>query len=434
MDRLPGAASAPHHAELLPDPIAREEISHGDLSLSDLEAIALQRNPTLAQAAAQVRASRGAALQAGLYPNPIVGYEAEQIGAAGTPGEIQGGFVQQTIVTAGKLRLSRAKYNQEAFEAGILAMGQQLVVLNGVRTRFYEVLAVQRMTELRRELLTNSQENLRTTREMFNTGLANEADTLLAEIEVNRALIALADEENKRLALWQHLVTIIGWPDLPCASLGGDLEPATAALDWHESLSFLLRESPEIQAARAHVAHDQIMVQRERVQPVPDIRVQASTGYNFETRNAVAGQVQLGLNVPLWDKNQGNILLARSELARSLAEVRRLELSLQQRLADVYRQYQTAVLSVKLYREANVPKAARAYAIQLDMYKKRRIAWPEVVQLQQNLFQVKSEYTDNLLQLRTSEVAITGLLMVDGLSQPPSPRPGGHINATPKPR
>jgi cobalt-zinc-cadmium efflux system outer membrane protein len=434
LDRLPHAPSAAHHAELLPAPLAQEEINLGDLSLSDLEAIALQRNPTLAQAAAQVRASRGAALQAGLYPNPIVGYEAEQIGAAGTPGEFQGGFVQQTIVTAGKLRLSRAKYNQEAFEAGILAMGQQLVVLNGVRTQFYEVLAVQRMTELRRELLANSQENLRTTREMFNTGLANEADTLLAEIEVNRAVIALADEENKRLALWQHLATIIGWPDLPCVSLAGDLEPGTGSLDWHESLSFLLQENPEIRAARAHVAHDRIMVQRERVQPVPDIRVTASSGYNFETSNATAGQVQLGLNVPLWDKNQGNILLARAELARSLAEVRRLELSLQQRLADVYRQYQTAVLSVKLYREANVPKAARAYAIQLDMYKKRRVAWPEVVQLQQNLFQVKSEYTHNLLQLRTSEVAITGLLMVDGLSQPPSPRPGGHINATARPR
>jgi outer membrane protein TolC len=170
------------------------------LSLADLEAIALGNNPTLAQAAAQVRASRGAALEAGLYPNPIVGYEAEQIGAAGTPGEFQGGFVQQTIVTAGKLRLSRAKYSQEAYEAQILAMGQQLVVLNGVRMRFYEVLADQRMVELRRELLLNAEENLRTTREMFNTGLANESDVLLAEVEVNRAQIDLADEENSLVA------------------------------------------------------------------------------------------------------------------------------------------------------------------------------------------------------------------------------------------
>ena len=148
----------------------------------------------------------------------------------------------------------------------------------------------------------------------------------------------------------------------------------------------------------------------------------------------VAGQVQIGLNVPLWDKNQGTIAQARADLALSRAEVRRIELSLQQRLADVYRQYQTAALSVKLYRESNVPKATRAYEIQSDMYKQRRVAWPEVVKLQQYMFQVKSEYTHNLLELRKAEVAITGLLMVDGLKSAPAPRPGGHINATPRPR
>lgn len=404
------------------------------LGLSELEQIALQRNPTLAQAAAQVRASRGAALEAGLYPNPLIGYEAEQVGAEGTPGEFQGGFVQQTIVTAGKLRLSRAKYNQEAFEAGILAMGQQLTVLNGVRLSFYEVLAVQRMIGLRRELLENSKENLFTTREMFNTGLASEVDTLLAEIEVNRAQIALADEENKYAARWHHLATMIAWPELAPAELVGELRPASGPKSWDESLAILLRESPEIQAARAHVVHDQITVQRERVQPVPDIRLQASSGYNFETNNAVAGQVQIGLNVPLWDKNQGTILQAQADLARSQAEVRRMELSLQQRLADVFRRYQTSTLSERLYRESNIPKAAKAYAIQQEMYKKRRVAWPEVVKMQQNLFQVKAEYTDHLLELRKSEVAITGLLLMDGLSAPAAPRPAGHINATPRPR
>lgn len=404
------------------------------LGLLELEQIAVQRNPTLAQAAAQVRASRGAALEAGLYPNPLIGYEAEQVGAAGTPGELQGGFVQQTIVTAGKLRLSRAKYNQEAFEAGILAMGQQLTVLNGVRLSFYEVLAVQHMIGLRRELLDNSKENLRTTREMFNTGLASEVDTLLAEIEVNRAQIALADEENKYMARWQHLSTIIAWPELVPTELAGELRPTSSPVNWDASLALLLRESPEIQAARAHVVHDQITVQRERVQPVPDIRLQASSGYNFETNNAVAGQVQVGLNVPLWDKNQGTIMQAQADLARSQAEVRRLELSLQQRLADAYRRYQTSSLSERLYRESNIPKATKAYEIQRDMYKKRRVAWPEVVKLQQNLFQVKAEYTDHLLELRKSEVAITGLLMMDGLNAPAAPRPAGHINATPRPR
>jgi cobalt-zinc-cadmium efflux system outer membrane protein len=118
-----GVYSQPAPAEN--HPIVKGEKGRTALSLGDLEQKALQGNPTLAQAAAAVDASRGKALQAGLYPNPTIGYVGEQIGIAGTAGELQGAFVQQTIVTAGKLRLSRAKYNQEAYEAEIRALGQQ---------------------------------------------------------------------------------------------------------------------------------------------------------------------------------------------------------------------------------------------------------------------------------------------------------------------
>ena len=94
------------------------------LTLRDLEEMAIQRNPTLAQAAAQVEAARGRALQSGLYPNPTVGYVADRIGAAGTAGELQGAFIDQLIVTAGKLRLSRAKSCQ-ALRSSLLRMSYQ---------------------------------------------------------------------------------------------------------------------------------------------------------------------------------------------------------------------------------------------------------------------------------------------------------------------
>ena len=94
------------------------------LGLTDFERIALERNPTLRQAAAQVDGAANRSLQAGLYPNPTIGYIQEQIGALGevrptpsgivasrksTPGELVGGFLQQEIVTGGKLRLSRVQ-------------------------------------------------------------------------------------------------------------------------------------------------------------------------------------------------------------------------------------------------------------------------------------------------------------------------------------
>ena len=55
-----------------------QESADEKLSLAAIEQIALQRNPTLIQAGAQVRISQGKALQAGLCPNPIVGYVGDQ--------------------------------------------------------------------------------------------------------------------------------------------------------------------------------------------------------------------------------------------------------------------------------------------------------------------------------------------------------------------
>jgi outer membrane protein, heavy metal efflux system len=403
------------------------------LGLGDLEENALQRNPTLAQAAAAVDASRGKALQAGLCPNPTIGYRGENIGIAGSAGEFQGGFVQQTIVTAGKLRLSRAKYNQEAYEAELRTLEQQYRVLNGVRMRFYELLALHRTIDLNRSMLDNANESLRTYKEMFNTGQANRADVLLAEVAVNDARIALRTLENRYPALWQHLTALVGTPDSQPAPLQGQLERVGPPLDWDASLNRLLQESPELQAARAHVVYDQITLQREKAEPIPNIQLQGAAGYSFESRNAVAG-AGVGIELPLWNRNQGTIREVEADLARSHAEVTRVELSLRQRLADAFNRYQTALETAQIYRDSIIPQTTEAYEVQLDMYKKRRTPWPQVVVLQRRVLDVKAKYTQNLLELREAEVAIAGLLLVDGLTVPPAPPPGGHLEATPNPR
>ncbi|MDB5309451.1 MAG: hypothetical protein JWO38_3653 [Gemmataceae bacterium] len=403
------------------------------LNVADLELMALQGNPTLAQAAAAVDASRGKALQAGLYPNPTIGYRGENIGIEGSAGEFQGGFVQQTIVTAGKLRLSRAKYNREAYEAELLAQGQQYRVLNGVRIRYWELLALQRTIELRRSMVENAEESLRTTREMFNTGQANRADVLLAEVRLNDAKIALLTVQNQYPALWQHLSALLGSPQLPPAPLQGQLDADGPPLDWDSALTRLLQESPELQAAQAHVARDQITVRREQVQPIPDIQLQGAGGYSFETRNAIA-TTQAGISLPIFNRNQGTIREAEADLARSRAEVVRVDLSLRQRLADAFNRYLTARQTAELYRDGIVPESAEAYEVQLDMYRKRRTPWREVVVLQHNLQEAKVMYTRSLLELRKAEVEIGGLLLVDGLTIPPAPASAGHLEANPDPR
>jgi cobalt-zinc-cadmium efflux system outer membrane protein len=415
------------------DPTPEQTGPAAALGLADLELLAVQGNPTLAQAAAAVAASRGKALQAGLYPNPTLGYRGENMGIAGSAGEFQGGFVQQTIVTAGKLRLSRAKYCQEAYEAEIRTLAQQYRVLNGVRMRFYELLALQRMIDLKRSLVENAEESLRTYKEMSNTGQANRADVLLAEVAVSDAQIALRTVENRYPALWQHLTALLGKPDLPPLPLLGQLEPQGPPLDRDSSLDRLLHESPELEAARAHVVYDQITLRREKAEPVPNVTVEGAAGYSFETRNAVA-TAQVGIPLPLWNRNQGTIKEVLADLARSQAEVTRVELDLRRRLADAFNRYRTALETAQIYRDSIIPRTAQVYEIQRDMYDKRRTPWPEVVASQRGVLEAKAKYTQSLLELREAEVAICGLLLVDGLTVPPPPPPGGHLESNPNPR
>jgi len=419
------------------------------LELADFERIAVERNPTLKQAAAQFEATLSRSYQAGLYPNPTVGYVQDQIGSFSesqptssgfsvkgkpSPGDNVGAFVQWQIVTAGKLRLSRAKFAEEANAARWQAIAQQLRVLNGVRIQFFKVLAAQRLIEIHRELTTLHDDAVRTTEELANVGQANEPDLLQARIEGRRARVALRNAENRYRGDWESLVSLVGAPELRPALLDTNrLEVECAPLDFDGTLTDLLQRSPEIQAALSEIRRDQIMVERERVEPIPNVFVQAVTGYNYEFGVQTAG-VQIGIPLPIFNRNQGTIREALSDLARDHGEHERIALSLRHRLADAYTRYQNAKQSVDDYRAETLPLAERAYKVQTANFRQRRAAWPQVLVTQRTYIDLNKDYVQSLLELRRAEVEIGGMLLTDGLSAPASPTSQGHIEAVATPR
>src|SRR5262245_34877420 len=88
----------------LPDPPGPEGLP---LTLSDLQRLALANSPAIRQAAAKVEEARGAALQAGLPPNPNIGYEGDTMATNAGPG-YQGAFFELALKTGNKLQLARA--------------------------------------------------------------------------------------------------------------------------------------------------------------------------------------------------------------------------------------------------------------------------------------------------------------------------------------
>lgn len=419
---------------LKPDPDVETMTSQsGPLSLEALEALALANNPTLQQGQAQIRAARGAAYQAGLAPNPVVGYASDQVGINGTAGELQGGYISQEFVTGGKLKLSRAKYMQRANIAQTNLYAQQQRVLNDVRIQFYNTLASQQLVSVHEKLVANAEDNLETHREMHNLGQTSESDVLRVEVELQRDRLNFRKAQREFEQNWRMLTSFTGVANLSNPGLSGSLASQDEALTWDQALSQLLSTSPELQAARQKIQHDQITLRRERAQPIPNLMIDVNSGRNFETHDNVVG-VTAGINLPVFNRNRGTIEQAQADLSRSSAEIRRMELELQNRLATEFQMYETSRDRVEEYQTTILPKAKQAHEMLAESYRQRRAPWTDALTAQRLYLSLGAEYLDNLKQHREADVKIRGMLLTGGLTEPGPPVGGGHIDAVAQPR
>lgn len=417
------------------DDSAEEELQEahsGPLTLGTIEQLARRHNPTLMQAVALIEGEKGKVIQAGLWPNPLLGYVADQLGQKGTAGEFQGGFIQQKFVTGGKLRLSQEKYQARVSASEAQAAAQIYLVLNGVRIHYYRTLGMQRRVAIQRELLKTAEDNLVTAQEMFNIGQANRADLHHARVVLEDQELSTQMADNELRMQWEQLATVVGL-SLPSGRLTGELEGDLQRLTFEEALQHILAHSPQLAEAKALLKSDQIKVQRELVEPIPNLFVRADVGRNY-TESQTVGGIRAWIEVPIFDWNQGTVLQAKADMRRQEHQVQLVELQLRRSLAEQFQKYLTALQHVRAYQTTVLPQAEAGYAAQLKSYQEDRLHWPDVLEAQRELSNRRLAYVDQLMAWRTAQVTIDGLLLVDGLTAPGGVTPRGHIDATPKPR
>ena len=387
------------------------------MTLTDLESIALAKNPTLAQAAAGIAAARGAALQAGLYPNPTLGYSANEVGNEGRAGQ-QGMFLQQEFVTAGKLKLSRRAASQQVLEAEALFDAQRRRVLNDVRSIFYDVLVAQRTLELSTELVRVGNEGVRAAEDLLRAQEVSRGDLLQARVEADTARLLLVRAENRRQAAWRSLTAVMGTPHMTAVPIDGDLDTDLPNLQWEQSLSHLLSQSPELAAGQAAVQQAGWNLARAQAEPFPNVDVQAGTQYDTATEDQVVN-LQVGLPVPLFNRNQGGIRRAQAEWNAARANVARIELDLQNRLAAAFERYSNARQQVEIYKSTILPNARASLDLTTLGYRQGEFAYPTLLISQRTFFQTNLTYLEALRELRQSAVAIDGMLLSGSLSNVP---------------
>ncbi|MBI5116904.1 TolC family protein [Candidatus Poribacteria bacterium] len=411
----------PHPLKPLQPPSQIESpSSEQTLSLENLQQMALENNPTLVQAATDIRAAEGRRIQAGLYPNPIIGYEGEEI-SVDEPSErgVHSLVIEQRIVTAGKLRYARDVFAQEQSQAEIEQAAQKARVLNDVRITYYQALGAQRALELRTELARVAREAVDISEQLYNVGQADRPDVLTAEVEAEKADLELENAKNEMEREWCLLASVVGKPELERARLEGELEAQAPELDRETMTKKLMSESPIIKALHARSDRAAAALQLANAVRYSDVTLRAGYSYSQEPNES---QVVLGISLPLpmFDRNQGNIASASAELERSREEIRRAGLALRAQLATAFADYADAARAAERYREAIVPNAQKAYDMYNEGFMQMTAAYPQVLIAQRNLFQAQVDYNQTLVDLWQSTARIEGMLLTGGLDAPES--------------
>ena len=398
------------------------------LRLEELERLALIHNPTVAQTDAIVRGVLGRQRQASFYPNPIVGVQADDIKARAPSQSKYFLWAQQTIVTGDKRKLLQAAVAQEKIHAETEKGLQRQAVLNAVKLLFYETLGAWRTVEVRRDLARIAREAVEVSGQLYNIGQADGPDVLEVQIEAERAEVELGRAENELARVWQGLAAVVGQPDLPLAPLAGDLEAELPAVDEAAARIQVLKESPELRIAQTRIGHAEAVLARSRADRIPNFFVRGGAGYNFETFNGgkdVGPEFffEVGIPLPIFDTNAGNIAQAEAQLRLARGEARRVELSLFDRLSGVVKNYRDAQMTVERYQQRILGQAQQSYELYLKRFREMAASYPQVLIAQRTLAQVRAEYVRALVEVWQAAVLLQGQL-VRGALEAPAAIPG----------
>jgi cobalt-zinc-cadmium efflux system outer membrane protein len=442
MPALPVLAQHEHHTPAQPPtltpqpplppalPPARERGSQAEIpddiqvySLEDLEKRALEKNPAMAQAEAAVRAADAQRLQAGLLPNPVIGYTAEDVPLDDTSEGKHGVFVAQEIPLGGKLRLSRKVLEQDLEQTRIAGESQRLLLLSELRRLYYRSLAAQARVDLRERLADLTREAVEVTKQLYNTGAADAPDQLAVE---NEALLREADLSAARIELdqtWAMLRALVADPDLEPGRLAGDLAQIPD-LDRGALRDRLLEQSPELRVARARAVRAEAALARAKAERYPDLEIEAGVrqprGNSSRGSNDREAFADVGFRVPLFNRNQGGIAAAEAEAARARLEEQRVLLTLEARFADTFGRYRQASQRAETYRNGVLERTRLAYQQYMAQYQQMMAAYPQVLITERTLIQSEEGYVDALARAWDAAMSLQSLLPAESAGMLPS--------------
>jgi len=394
------------------------------LTLPEVIANVLLNNPELEAFSLEVRAREARALQAGLYKNPNLLFDVQDVFGSGGFKKVDSSqstlLLSQVIELGGK----RTKREREALSHKDLAFWDyetaRMNILTRVAKAYTDALSAQEKLKLSRELVQLSQKSFNAVKARVEAGKVSPIHEIKAQVALSTTQIQLQQAENNKRAAYRRLATFWGSMTPRFQQVTGSLY-RIAPVPPFDTLAGHMKGNPDLARWAAEMMQRTAAVDLEEANAVPNMRVGAGARW-FEETSDNAFIVEFSIPLQLFDRNQGAIAEARHRVAKAKAEQRAVQLQLNAALATGYTRLANAHSRVTSLKTKILPGARTAFEAVNEGYRFGKFGYLEVLDSQRTWFNARSQFLDALAEYHKA-VADVERLTGQAVSPAPEPRP-----------
>ena len=386
----------------------------GELKVEQALAAALLLNPELAAFSHDVRAAEARVLQAGVLPNPELEVELEEYDRAGEgfdSAEIAVGL-GQLFELGGKRRWRMRMAEAEGELAGWDYESKRLDVFAETARRFTAVVAAQQRVELVASAVQLAEKTSRAVGERVKAGKEPPLQASKSEAELEMARMDAQEADSALLVARKSLAAMWGAEQADFGRAVGDLTTVLERVPPLESLRAHLARNPDLARWEAELRLREAALSSEKAARIPDL--EGSVSYlQYEEDGTDALAFGIGMPLPIFDRNKGNIAAAGHEFTKADAERTTMEVALATELAETHAALVSAHQRVETLRKKVVPAMDLAFVAAHEGYQQGKFGFLDMLDAQRGLFESKGTLLDALTDYHT---ALTGLQRITGTS------------------
>lgn len=363
------------------------------LSLDQALDAAYSQNPDFAAIGREIGIAEGERRQAGLIPNPELSWEVEDTRRATSTTTVT---LSQALELGGK-RGARIEVAEAGQAIARLELERQRNSLRAdVIQAFHAALRAQTALELAQQSQALTERGLRVVEGRVRAGQSSPVEATRAQVQLAQAEAAVRRARTERGVANQVLARLTGSAEARFDRLdASNLSPGPAPQA--EPLLAKVEQTAEWRLAAAQIERGDASLGSEKAQRIPNLTVSLGSQYSREDRERV-NVVGLSMPLPLFDRNQGNVLAAarRADQARDLRNA--VEVRLRSETRSALEQWGTAMGEVQAYDRTILPAAQQAVDTATRGFEMGKFAFLDVLDAQRTLIDARGLYLEALAQ------------------------------------